>query len=211
VNGVLARLSDMVRPGDVVEVVTGRQRITPSTEWLNYGNAYTGRLVRGVLATVALRRAAEEGRQRVKETLARKGLLALEDVRALESDKWDNLLERLACVNLDDLFAAVGGGAVQMEELEKALDSIGINKATLHWTTISLVGTGKSHRPGVLSRLAGMVSNHGGNILRSVNNTLPEGGFELRLVINGLNSEKEQFLKRAYQESGIEFLALELV
>jgi len=211
VNGTLARLSDLVRPGGIVEVVTSGQRITPSEEWLNYGNAATGRLLRGVLATVALRRAAEEGRLLVKKILVSKGLLALEDVRELEPDRWDNLLERLACVNLEDLFAAVGGGAVRMEELDETLDATGINKATLRWTTISLAGTGKAHKPGVLARLAGIVSNYGGNILRSVNNTTPDGGFELRLVINDLDHEKEERLKLAYQECGIAFSSLELV
>jgi hypothetical protein len=39
----------------------------------------------------------------------------------------------------------------------------------------------------VLAHLAGnMVNNsqHGGNILRSVNNTLPDGGFDLRLELS---------------------------
>lgn len=211
VNNALARLSDLVRPGDVVEVVTSGQRMTPSEEWLNYGNTTTGRLLQGVLATVSLRRAAEEGRRLVKAILMKEGILALEDVHALEPDRWDNLLERLACANLEDLYAAVGGGAVRLEELQEALEAIGINKETLCWTSISLVGTVKAHRPGVLSRLAGIVSNYGGNILRSVNNTLPEGGFELRLVVRNLDREKEKLVIQAYRDCGVEFSSLELV
>jgi GTP diphosphokinase / guanosine-3',5'-bis(diphosphate) 3'-diphosphatase len=211
VNGALARLSDPVRPGDVVEVVTGGKRVTPTKEWLNYCNASTQRLLQGVLTTVALRQAAEKGREMMKSILTRNGLLALEDVRALDPDRWDNLLERVACANLDDLYAAVGGGAVRLQDLEQALEDIGVMKASLQWTTISMVGTGISHRPGVLSRLAGMVSHYGGNILRSVNNTLPSGGFELRLVVKNLDSEKEKLLMQAYQECGIEFDSLELV
>jgi GTP diphosphokinase / guanosine-3',5'-bis(diphosphate) 3'-diphosphatase len=211
VNGALARLSDPVRPGDVVEVVTGGKRVTPTKEWLNYCNASTQRLLQGVLTTVALRQAAEKGREMMKSILTRNGLLALEDVRALDPDRWDNLLERVACANLDDLYAAVGGGAVRLQDLEQALEDIGVMKASLQWTTISMVGTDISHRPGVLSRLAGMVSHYGGNILRSVNNTLPSGGFELRLVVKNLDSEKEKLLMQAYQECGIEFDSLELV
>ncbi len=211
VNGSLARLSDLVRPGDMVEVVTSGQRMIPSEEWLNYGSASTGRRLQGVLATVGLRRAAEKGHALIKDILASEGLLALEDVRALEPDRWDNLLERLACANLEDLYAAIGGGAVRLEELQQALESIGINKETLHWTTINMVGSGKSHRPGVLAKLAGIVSSHGGNILRSVNNTLPEGGFEIRLVVRNLDQEKEAKLIQAYQNCGIELSILELV
>lgn len=211
VNGVLARLADPVRPGDVVEVITGGKRLTPTEEWLNYCNTSTARLLQTVLATVALRRAAEEGRQQLKTILSRKGLLALEDVVALEPDRWDNLLERLACANLEDLYAAVGGGAIRLEDLEEALEATGITRESLGWTSINLIGGGSAHRPGTLARLAGIVSKHGGNILRSVNNTLPDGGFEIRLVVSYLDGTKQELLRKAFLESGIELRTLELV
>jgi (p)ppGpp synthase/HD superfamily hydrolase len=211
VNGGLARLSDPVHPGDVVEVVTGGKRVTPSEEWLNFCNNSTAKLLQGVLATESLRRAAEEGRQQIKVILSRKGLLALEDVRALESDRWDNLLERLACANLEDLYAAVGGGAIRLEDLEHALEDNGITKESLGWTSIYIVGTVNAHKPGALARLAGVISNHGGNILRSVNNTLPDGGFEIRLVVRYIDEKKQVLLEKAYQDSGVELRTLELV
>ncbi len=211
VNGVLARLSDLVRPGDVVEVITSGKRLSPSEDWLSFANASTAPLLRGVLATESLRRSAEEGRKLIHGILVKKGLLALEDVRALEPDRWDNLLERLASANLEDLYAAAGGGAIRLEEIEQALDDVGITKNALTWTTISIVGTGDAHRPGVLAQLAGLVSQHGGNILRSVNNTLPSGGFDLRLVIYHLSCEQEEELRKAYIDSGIPFTSMEIV
>ena len=211
VNGSLARLADQVHPGDVVEVITSGQRIRPNEEWLNFSNPSTTRLLQGVLATESLRRAAEQGREQVKTILTRKGLLALEDVRALEPDRWDNLLERVACANLEDLYSAVGGGAVRLEDLEQALEVTGINKETLGWTSIYIIGTGKAHRPGVLARLASVISSQGGNILRSVNNTLPDGRFDIRIVVRHIDTEKKELLRKAYQESGIELQSLELV
>ncbi len=211
VNGRLARLSDPVHPGDVVEVITGSSRLSPSEEWLNYCNTSTARLLQSVLATESLRRAAESGRQQIKAILSRKGLLSLEDVSALEPDRWDNLLERVARANLEDLYAAVGGGAVRLEDLEQALETTGITKESLNWTSIYIVGTGKAHRPGTLARLASVVSNQGGNILRSVNNTLPDGGFELRLVVRHIDQEKKTLLEKAFNECGIELSSLELV
>jgi len=211
VNGTLARLSDPVHPGDVVEVITGGQRITPSEDWLSYSNNSTARLLQGVLATEALRRAADEGREQIKDVLSRKGLLALEDVRALETDRWDNLLERLACANLEDLYAAIGGGAVRLEDLEAAMEATGINRESLGWTSIYIRGAGSAHRPGTLARLASVVSSHGGNILRSENNTLPDGGFEIRLVVRHIDEEAKALLRKAYQESSIEIRSLELV
>lgn len=211
VNGVLARLADPVRPGDVVEVITGGKRVTPSEEWLNYCNTSTQRLLQSVLATEALRSAAEEGQAQIKSILGHKGLLDLEDVRALEPDRWDNLLERLACANLEDLYAAVGGGAISPHDLEEALDATGITKESLGWTSINIIGEGSAHRPGTLSRLAGIVSAHGGNILRSVNNTLPDGSFEIRLVIRYIGAEQQEKIRHAYLESGIDLRLLELV
>ncbi len=211
VNGRLARLSDPVHPGDVVEVITGGSRLSPSEDWLNYSNTSTTRLLQSVLTIESLRRAAESGRQQIKAILTRKGLLALEDVSALEPDRWDNLLERLACANLEDLYAAVGGGAIRLEDLEQALETTGITKEALNWTSIYIIGTGKAHRPGTLARLASVVSNQGGNILRSVNNTLPDGGFELRLVVRHIDQEKQALLEKAFNESGIELCCLELV
>lgn len=211
VNGSLARLSDPVHPGDVVEVITSGPRITPSDSWLDFSNASTQKLLQDVLTVTSLRKEIEEGHILVKRILSDKGLLALEDVQALEPDRWDNLLEQLACANLEDLYAAVGGGAIRLEDLKQGLLTTGIHKEVLGWTTINLVGTGKSHRPGVLATLAGLVSKHGGNILRSVNNTLANGGFEIRLVVEQLSSEKEALLKESYENCGVDLTTIELV
>lgn len=211
VNSAPANLSDPVQPGDVVQVVTGGQRITPSEEWLNYCNTSTARLLQSVLAIEALRRIAEAGRRQTRALISSKGLLALEDVRALEPDRWDNLLERLACANLEDLYAAIGGGAVRLEDLEHALEISGISKEVLGWTTINIIGNHQAHRPGALASLAGVVSQLGGNILRSENNTLADGGFELRLVVRYLPTGESLRLQQAFRDTGMDLRALEIV
>lgn len=211
VNGSLVHLGDKVKPGDVIEVVTNGPRMTPTEEWLKYCNISTANLMRAVLTTQGLRRSAEIGRQQIKELLTRRGLLTLEDVRALERDKWDNLLERLSCANLEDFYSAVGGGAVRLMDVETALTDLGISKEQLGWTTINILANPESHRPGVLARLAGMVSEQEGNILRSVNDTLPDGGFSLRLVVKFPSLHNLQLLYQAYRESGYNFHTFEIV
>ncbi|NPV75854.1 MAG: HD domain-containing protein [Anaerolineae bacterium] len=211
VNDQLARLSDKVKPGDIVEVVTSGSRLTPTQEWLNFANDTTARLLRVVLATESLKKAADLGREQIKPLLSNKGILALEDVRVLEQDKFDNLMEQLGSANLDDLFAAIGGGAIQLAEVDRALTQLGISKEMLNWTTVLLRGDSKANRPGVLAQLAGLVSEVGGNIVRSVNDTPPDGGFNIRLVIKNLNAEKQAKLKKAYESCGIQFEVLELV
>lgn len=210
VNGSLARLSDRVHPGDVVEVVTGSGRLVPQEDWLTFANPSTTRLLRGVLVTEALKKSAEIGRQMVGSILSSRGILALEDVEVLEPDRFDNMLENVAAASLEDLYSSLGSGAVRLIDLEQALDAAGIVPEVLNWTTVNLTGTLAANRPGVLAKLALLISQAEGNILRSVNNTLPNGGFYLRLVIGNLSGSTRSTLRKAFEETGIELETLEI-
>ena len=211
VNGGLARLSDRVKPGDVVEVVTSGKRLTPSEEWLSFCNESTARYLRVVLATESLKKAAEQGRNLIRPILAEHSLLALEDVQALEVDRTDNLLELLGCASLEDLYTAVGGGAIRLDDLNRALTDVGIVRGALRWTTVNLTAGAESNKPGVLSRLTGVVSAHAGNILRSVNNTIPDGGFNLRLVVTFPEEVSKEAIEQTFRSSGISLRVFEIV
>lgn len=211
VNTNLARLSDRVKPGDVVEVITSGKRMTPSEEWLSFCNESTARYLRVVLATDSLRKAAEHGRQMIHPILAEHGIIALEDVQALEMDRTDNLLEQLGCASLEDLYAAIGGAAIRLDDLNHALTEVGIVRGALHWTTVNLTAGPEANKPGVLSHLTGIVSKHGGNILRSVNNTLTDGGFNLRLVIAFPEETLKAGIEGAFRSSGIVMRLFEIV
>jgi GTP diphosphokinase / guanosine-3',5'-bis(diphosphate) 3'-diphosphatase len=211
VNDTFVNLSDRVQPGDVVEVISDGNRIIPNEEWLRYANNSTSRLLRSVLVTEALRKSAEQGRQLITPVLAQHGILSLEDVQLLNPERFDNLLEELACASLEDLFASLGSGAIRLVDLSKGLESSRITAEDLKWTTIALTGSLTANRPGVLARLAHLVSQAGGNILRSVNNTLPNGSFYLRLVVKHLTTEKQTALRQAFLECGVEMDTLEVV
>ncbi|HQL39608.1 MAG TPA: HD domain-containing protein [Anaerolineaceae bacterium] len=211
VNGVQAQLYDKVHPGDVVEVITSGERMYRTEEWLAYCSPSTARLIQVVLATASLRRQAEEGRQKVHPILAKRGLLNLEDLQVLESDLFDNLLERVGSSSLEDLYVSMGGGAIRQSDLEEALDAVGITCEELHWSTIDLIGARQSNRPGVLAKLAGAVSDAGGNILRSVNDTFPDGRFALRIVVKDLPPEKHTTLREAFAASNVDLMWIEIV
>lgn len=210
VNGNLAKLSDRVNPGDVVEVITTEKRLIPEPGWLTFVNPNTARLLRSVLALEGLKHTAEQGRKKLKDLLVGRGVLALEDVQALYPERVDNLLETLGAANLEDLYAALGSGAIRESELTTALDEVEISFSALNWTTIHITGNKSSNKPGVLARLAGLISDAGGNIVRSVNNTSTDGSFYLRLVVEGLDKDKQQFIQDAYWVSGIRFEVIEL-
>ncbi len=211
VNGKKRALSAPVDPGDIVEVITQGKRMQPSQDWLQFCNLGTARLLRPVLVTAALKQTAEVGRQTLKPLLAARGIVDLEDVQIQERVKFENLLSAMSAANMDDLFSALGGGAIRLEDVEEALDEAGISKECLGWSTINLVGPGNANRPGVLAYLAGLVSNFGGNILRTVNNTFSDGSFTLRWVIQGLKEVQKQALLEAFLECEIKLKHVEIV
>lgn len=211
VNQQQAHLSDKVQPGDVIEVITGSPVIEPDKSWLNFCNQSTAKLLRAVLATQLLRKSALRGRQSIREILAKRGILALEDVEALVPEKIVSLLTSLNCANLEDLYSAVGGGAVRMSDVTRILDEIGISKRALLWTTVHLIGSSSANKPGALATLTAIVSNANGNIVRATINTTSDGGFTLRIVINNLKPEEETVLMNSYQRCDIELTTIEIV
>jgi len=98
-----------------------------------------------------------------------------------------------------------------LEDFDNKLCQTDINRESLGWTTINLAADKSCHKPGVLAKLAGLVSKVGGNILLSYNITSPDGGFMLRLVIQNLTTESKAELHRSYLESGFLFKSLEVV
>jgi GTP diphosphokinase / guanosine-3',5'-bis(diphosphate) 3'-diphosphatase len=211
VNGETRALSDPVMPGDVVEVITQGKRIVPSEEWLKFCNLSTSRLLRSVLVTVALKQTAEEGRKLIKPTITKRGIVDLEDVQIQERVKFENLLSSLAAATLDDLYSALGGGAIRLSDIDEALDEVGISKPVLGWTTINIFGPADTNKPGVLAYLAGLVSHYGGNILRTVNNTFQDGSFTLRWVIQSLDDDKKQDLLEEFLNCEISLTKVEIV
>ncbi len=211
VNGVIQNLRDPIYPGDVVQVVTYGERLVPSVEWLEFCNLTTARLLRSVLVTVALKQTAEEGRKRIKPLLSPRGIMELEDVQIQERVKFENFLSSLAAANLDDFYSALGGGALRLSDVKDALDEAGISPEVMGWTSLNIIGPSNTNKPGVLAYLAGLVSEVGGNILRTVNNTYPDGSFTLRWVIKGLDEENKKDLYQAFSECDIQLTKVDII
>ncbi len=211
VNGETRQLSDLVNPGDVVEVITNGKRMIPSEEWLEFCNLSTARQLRSVLVTVALKQTAEEGQKMLRPLLLERGMVDLEDVQVQERVKLENLLSALSAASLDDLYSALGGGAVRLSDVSEAMNEAGISREALGWTTINIVGPSNTNKPGVLAYLAGLVSKFGGNILRTVNNTFLDGSFTLRWVIQGLDQSRHDELKQAFLNCEIKLSKVEIV
>ncbi len=211
VNDNMARLWDKVHPGDVIEVITEGDHLTPSEEWLQFCSRSTARLIRLLLANQALKMAAVQGRQQVKIILMDRGILSLEDVWSLAPERVENLLSQLSSPGLEDLYSAVGGGAIATEELKHALDEAGISKERLNWTTIHLLGKVETNKPGMLALFASLISIAGANILRVVNDTMDDGSFDITFVAQGLNADQERELTHSFQMHSGDLRYLEVV
>ena len=211
VNGRHVQLSDRIEAGDVVEVITGKERISPSPKWLGFSNPSTARTLRAVLAMKATKQHAELGRERIKGALKKRGVLTLDDILNLEPDKMDLILEETGCSSQEDLYAAVGGGAVRISDFETALDKAAIFKKKLQWTSISLIGASQDNQPGSLATLLKLISQHQGNILRAVNNTLSNSDFSVHLVVLNLSRQDELELVDEFQSCPIQIKFFEMV
>jgi hypothetical protein len=59
--------------------------------------------------------------------------------------------------------------------------------------------------------LANLVSNYGGNILRTVNNTFSDGSFTLRWVIQGFDEGQKPELLKTFLNSDVHLTKVEIV
>ena len=109
------------------------------------------------------------------------------------------------------LYSAVGGGAVRLDDVNRAMTEVGIVRGALRWTTINLLASAEDNIPGVLAQLAGLVSHHGGNILRSVNNTLADGGFSLCLVVSFPEAIAKSDVEATFRSASIAYKLFEIV
>jgi (p)ppGpp synthase/HD superfamily hydrolase len=200
VNGEERHIYDTLNPGDVLEVISAGPHKQPEPDWLNHCNASTARLLRNVLARVNLKDASRLGREMIHPILKERGVLDLTDVASLDPNRIESMLGLLACANLDDLYAAIGGGSITLNEFENALDLVKITRSALRWTSIHIEGSTSSNRPGGLAYFAGLVSEKGANIIRAVHTTTKNGGFQVRMVLTGLDDVQKDRLYWLFKE-----------
>lgn len=210
VNGEERHIYDNLNPGDVLEVVSSGPHKQPEPDWLNHCNPTTARLLRNVLARVNLKQASEKGQKIIHPILVSQGILDLNDVASLEPNRLESMLGLLACANLDDLYSAVGGGSIFVNEVENAMDLTGIKSSTLRWTSLQIHGNNSSNRPGALAYFAGLITEAGGNILRTVNTTSKNGDFHVRMVLKGLEDNQKDYLKKLFSESRFPLVEIEI-
>lgn len=195
VNGKEVSLSTVLPNGADVEIVPGGERIAPNPEFLNYALPGTRRKILEQLEAQAVEELKIKGKEMIKEILAPRGLLNIEDVE----EKVRGLLHFLGCEGeAQKLYFKVGTGALSEDLLSSELDRVGITKENLGLTTVYIEGEDK---PGILKDLSTWLADLGGNIKASKHRGV-EKRFSLRLVVEGLSNSQEQNLAQKLEEDG---------
>ena len=71
-------------------------------------------------------------------------------------------------------------------------------------------GPEATNRPGGLAYFAGIVSEVGGNILRTVSSTSKNGDFRLRMILGGIEGEQRQLLIDRFNSSRFPITKVEI-
>ncbi|OGD09742.1 hypothetical protein A2397_01120 [Candidatus Amesbacteria bacterium RIFOXYB1_FULL_44_23] len=140
-----------------------------------------------------------KGQKMLEELLIPRGLLLLEDLGKSLVNKIIRGIDRVdnRVKSIEQLYHLVGGGFLDVRKVTGLLDEFGVTKNQIGLSTILV--TGKEDRVGILDLLSGTIANYGGNI-RDVH-TETENGFEIRIIVKGLNTEGENSIREALDQS----------
>ncbi|RLT23551.1 MAG: bifunctional (p)ppGpp synthetase/guanosine-3',5'-bis(diphosphate) 3'-pyrophosphohydrolase [Chloroflexi bacterium] len=119
VNNRLVPLEYRLKSGDIVEVVTARGKHGPSRDWLNIVNSRQARdKIRGWFKHQERDENVTHGRESLERELRR---LARSSIEAVGRDKIEEVAKALNQGSVDDLFAAIGYGAIGPQQVVSRL------------------------------------------------------------------------------------------
>lgn len=189
--------SSQIPHASVVEVVADIVGVyQKDRSWMATAMPKTRRILKDGIQRMEYENTVAKGVLMARKMLAKRGVLTFEDIR----NEIIPRLSELGCRTTGELLFAIGAGEIDEKRLDAVLDhgKIKINKETLGLTTVLVHGRNAN---GVLSHLSGVITQRGGDIVRSVNRD-NWGIFEIRIVIRGLRSEQEEALREELERDG---------
>ncbi len=118
VNGRLVPLKYELQNGDIVEIITAKEPC-PKSAWLQMVKTNRAKAkIRQWLRKEAKEKALERGRDICERELKQRGTSLK---KLVKSGHLRRLLKKLKAASLDDMLAKVGGGAVTLQQIERAL------------------------------------------------------------------------------------------
>ncbi len=121
VNGKIAQLNSILELGDVVEITTSASSKGPSWDWLRFVRTNNAKAKIRAFFKHAMRNENEKlGRERLEEEARHKGY---ELSTILTDENFANLSEKMSFSNRSEMFASIGYGAVNVNQvLYKLID-----------------------------------------------------------------------------------------
>jgi GTP diphosphokinase / guanosine-3',5'-bis(diphosphate) 3'-diphosphatase len=203
VNGERKPLSYVVPNGAVVKVEYSKNSRPVPSDAVNYVSGRTGELMREQGQKYKLRGEVAKGREKLTSVLSEFGIVSLEDLEEIDrfmasGTDWGfddqpfvTLLMETGCNSRESLYAQIGSGSQNLDQIANILRRLGVSKESLGWSTLVLKG---EDRPGILAELSGFLQEHDKNIV-SIRNVSAGDKFELKMVISGLDAVSEQALR----------------
>lgn len=176
IDGRLSDLSTVVPNVGLVEIVTDVTQEKPRTEWLNYCNDETKRMIEQQLIVIDHDSEVNKGKSILAASVLKdRGLLNLDD---FGHEILSNLLLDLGCwYGLPDLYYKIANG-LDLGLVKKGLDEIGIPEGL--YSTVQVIG---SNHIGVSSEIAEIVAKNGGDTRIKIERVNKEERFLVRVVM----------------------------
>ncbi len=121
VNGKMVPLDYKLKNGDIIEIITSGHSNGPSRDWLNIVKSPQAK---NKIRQWFKRERRDENIARGKEMLEREARRNGYDIyQLIKNDFMNNIVKRMSFTNIDDMFAAIGYGAVTAKQtFQKILD-----------------------------------------------------------------------------------------
>ncbi len=189
--------SSQIPHASVVQIIADRVGVyLKDRSWTATAMPKTRRILKDGVQRAEYENTVAKGVLMARKMLSKRGVLTFEDVRNEITPR----LSELGCRTTGELLFAIGAGEIDEKRLDAVLDhgKIKVNKETLGLTTILVHGR---NAKGVLHHLTGVISERGGDIVRSVNNY--DGGiFEIRIVVREMGKQQEDELREELERDG---------
>lgn len=188
VNSEMRSITEKLKNGDVVEIITDAMVKVPNSAFLDNCAAETKVIIEQQINTARSRELLNKGTVIAAQWLSPRGVLRFE---ILPVEVQIELVNMFKLASLNDLYRSLAIGAIPKTTLDKFLDDKDITKKALGLTTIR--ASGPNDR-GILIEYIDGIANYRGDII--ANESKVEGGnFAFEIVAKGLSRVAELMLR----------------
>ncbi|MCX6704347.1 MAG: HD domain-containing protein [Candidatus Woesebacteria bacterium] len=197
-DGERHELTEVIPNGATIEIKRGEPRLAPKKVLKNFALPPARRIIEEQLDEQIKFEKTMEGKRVVERIIQERGLIDLEDLTEIEELKpvFDDILLLLGCKEkVMDLYHKIGSGVMDVATFTDLLDTEGITKGKMGFTTIYVEG---HDQPGMSKNIIGQATDLGANInFQKGNKSKINATFSLKLIVENLSKKSEKELSKA--------------